>query len=200
MKKTIFALALSTFALSATASATNWYAEGNLGYSKVKTSGLAYSELNDSAFTPSVAVGYRLNDLRFALDYTHYGKASDSYVVNADDSVISNNFDLKIQSVGFSALYDIDLGSSLKPYVGVRLALNKIKENSNYTEVSTGYTERGSESESYTKVGYGAVLGATYDLTPNWAVNANIEYNRLGKVDDVKINQYGTKIGVRYSF
>lgn len=200
MKKTIFALALSTFALSATASATNWYAEGNLGYSKVKTSGLAYSEVNDSMFTPSVAAGYRLNDLRFALDYTHYGKVSDSYVVNTGDSVISNNFDLKIQSVGFSALYDIDLGSSLKPYVGVRLALNKIKENSNYTEVSTGYTERGSESDSYTKVGYGAVLGATYDLTPNWAVNANVEYNHLGKVEDVKINQYGTKIGVRYSF
>ncbi|EJS84624.1 opacity family porin, partial [Pasteurella multocida] len=27
-----------------------------------------------------------------------------------------------------------------------------------------------------------------------------IEYNRLGKIDGVKVNQYGAKVGLRYDF
>ncbi|MGL4051313.1 opacity family porin, partial [Pasteurella multocida] len=34
----------------------------------------------------------------------------------------------------------------------------------------------------------------------NVSLNAGIEYNRLGKIDGVKVNQYGAKVGLRYDF
>ena len=55
-------------------------------------------------------------------------------------------------------------------------------------------------SESSTKFGYGALLGASYDLMPNLAADAAVEYNILGKEDGVTVKQYGVKAGLRYTF
>lgn len=99
-----------------------------------------------------------------------------------------------------AAYYDINLNSNIKPYVGARIATNYVKLDETNVETTAVSTERESISESSTKVGYGAVVGATYNFAPKWDLNAALEYNRVAKVDDVKINQYGAKVGVRYSF
>src|SRR5699024_12248846 len=75
MKK-LLVVALGALALASTAQA-EWYVQGNLGYSKIKTSGLEDGELNKSKVTPSVAVGYKLGDIRLAVDYTYYGNVDD---------------------------------------------------------------------------------------------------------------------------
>ncbi|WP_273395897.1 opacity family porin [Actinobacillus porcinus] len=199
MKKTALAIVLGVLTFSTAASA-NWYVEGDVGYSKVKTSGLAVKEINDSSFSPSVAVGYKINDWRFALDYTHYGKADQSYTYIEQDSTTVGNEELNVYGFGVAAYYDFNLQSAIKPYVGARVATNYVKlEGSSVERTSTGIS-RTSDSDSATKLGYGAVVGATYNFAPKWDLNAALEYNHLGKVEDVKINQYGAKVGVRYSF
>lgn len=55
-------------------------------------------------------------------------------------------------------------------------------------------------TETSTKFGYGALVGASYDLMPNLALDVAAEYNILGKFDDVKVKQYGVKAGLRYTF
>ena len=199
MKKTALAIVLGALAFSTTASA-NWYVEGNLGYSKLKTSGLAVEEFNDSTFSPSLAVGYKINDWRFAVDYTYYGKADQSYSVTYSGGSVNGDAELKAYGLGVSAYYDFDLHSALKPYVGVRLATNYIKADENFVETAGSARYSDSASESKTKLGYGAVIGATYNFAPHWDLNVAAEYNRLGKVEDVKINQYGAKVGIRYTF
>ncbi|HII3688335.1 TPA: opacity family porin [Pasteurella multocida] len=67
MKKSVFVLALGTLC-AATASA-NFYVQGDLGYSKLK-----FEDVSKSKFSPSLAVGYKFDDFRLALDYSHYGK------------------------------------------------------------------------------------------------------------------------------
>lgn len=199
MKKTALAVILGALTFSTVASA-NWYVEGNLGYSKLKTSGLAVKEFNDSSFSPSLAVGYKINDWRFALDYTHYGKTDQNYTYIEQDSTTVSNEELKVYGFGLAAYYDFDLQSAIKPYVGARIATNYIKLDVSSVETSANGIDRNSESDSSTKLGYGAVVGISYNFAPKWDLNAALEYNRLGKVEDVKINQYGAKVGVRYSF
>lgn len=196
MKKTALAILLGALTFSTIASA-NWYAEGNLGYSKLKTSG-DVDKLSDSSFSPSIAIGYKINDWRFAVDYTYYGKMDEQvYSFTLGSYHAHRNDKIKAYGLGFSAYYDFDLNSALKPYVGVRIASNHVKWEDNY-EDTAGQTEYDSDSE--TKFGYGAVIGATYNLAPHWDLNVAAEYNRIAKFENAKINQYGAKAGIRYTF
>ncbi|OBX00161.1 opacity family porin [Gallibacterium genomosp. 1] len=202
MKK-LLVVALGALALASTAQA-EWYVQGNLGYSKIKTSGLEDGNLNKSKATPSVAIGYKLGDIRLALDYSHYGNINDHYRLYDANGYTEGKNEFKIHGVGFSALYDIDLQSNIKPYVGVRVASNKVKSSSSsvYKQNNGGtYNQVEKDaSESSTKFGYGALVGASYDLMPNLALDVAAEYNILGKFDDVKVKQYGVKAGLRYTF
>ena len=206
MKKSLLALAIGALAVASTANA-NWYVQGDLGYSKIKASG--DSDFNKNKFTPSVAVGYKLGNTRFALDYTYYGKFTESSEGMVETGNAAGNHivlkgtdrdELKINSFGFSAIYDIDLNSEFVPYVGARLSYNTFKLDNNFyaTNGATSYRESNSAKEH--KFGYGVLAGVSYNFAPNWAVNGGVEYNRLGKFDDVKVNQYGAKVGIRYEF
>lgn len=199
MKK-LLVVALGALALASTAQA-EWYVQGNLGYSKIKTSGLEDGgKISDKTFTPSVAVGYKMADWRVAVDYTDYGKAKDSYHYVEEDGYESGKVDLKARGVGIAAIYDIDLNSAITPYVGARLALNKIKITDHITEKKRDSIENTIERDTSTKLSYGALLGASYDLMPNLAADAAVEYNILGKEDGVTVKQYGVKAGLRYTF
>ncbi|MFC0308873.1 opacity family porin [Gallibacterium trehalosifermentans] len=190
MKK-LFVIALGALAVASVASA-EVYVQGNLGYSKLKTTGLDYSDFNKSNLQPSVAVGYKMGDWRAALDYTHYGKASSSY----QDDDVKGQAKLKAQGVGLSAIYDIDVNSVVKPYVGARVSINSVKITDTYVKNNVNYHV----TESATKLGYGAMVGANYGLAPNLDLDAALEYNRLGNFEGVKLNQYGLKVGLKYSF
>ncbi|OOF58749.1 opacity family porin [Rodentibacter myodis] len=195
MKKSLLALAIGALAVASTANA-GWYVQGDLGYSKVKSSGGDIGDFNKSKFTPSLAVGYKYGNWRFALDYTNYGKIEESY---ADQNEVSTE-KLKTYGLGLSAIYDIELNSPFKPYVGVRLSQNFFDDKYDSSTMENGAIVREHISEKENKFGYGVLAGVSYNFSPNWAVNGGIEYNRLGKFDDVKINQYGAKVGIRYEF
>ncbi|WP_439257088.1 opacity family porin [Lonepinella sp. BR2271] len=186
MKKTTLAIMIGAFAFATSASASNWYVQGDLGYSKTKFT--SYSSLNDSKFEPGFSLGYDFGDFRLAADYTHHGKFSGN-VNSANGSVPAS---AKIYGVGVSAFYDINLNNDIKPYVGVRVASNIVKYDQGKNGVLVSSTEA--------KLGYGAIVGAQYKLDTNWAVNGGIEYNRLGSYEDTNVNNYGAKVGIRYSF
>ncbi|EIJ67811.1 MULTISPECIES: opacity family porin [Pasteurellaceae] len=177
MKKTLLAI-ISALAIVSTAQA-NIYVEGNAGMSKIKS-----GDVSKSRFTPSVAVGYDTGDFRYAIDYTHYGKS------NAGDSHV------KTQGIGASAIYDIEVGSPVKPYVGVRVSANNIDAKE---EKSSHNLHTIRQTDSY-KLGYGAMAGVQYKVAKDVSLNGGIEYNRLGRANEHNINQYGAKAGIRYDF
>ncbi|MCW9719096.1 opacity family porin [Avibacterium sp. 21-599] len=198
MKK-LLAVAMSALAISSAANA-NWYVQGDLGYSKAKFTG-GFNELNMSKVAPSVSIGYKINELRFALDYTYYGKKNYSYYIqeNATDYEKGNG-SIKAQGFGFSALYDFNLDIPLKPYIGARLSLNKVKLNETSVEVNSNGHFTGFDNESHTKFGYGVLAGASYQITDNLALDAGVQLQRLASFENTKVNQYGLKVGLRYEF
>ncbi|MGC7560159.1 opacity family porin [Pasteurella sp. PK-2025] len=184
MKKSLLVLAMGTL-FAATASA-NFYVQGDLGLSQNKFS--HYSELNKTKFEPRLSFGYDFGALRLAADYTKYSNLSG----NAKFKNVNEHVSVKAHGIGFSAFYDINVNSALTPYIGVRLSSNSfdIKNSGEtfYRHVKT------------TKLGYGAIVGAQYELTSNVSLNANLEYNNLGYFGDTRVSQYGAKVGLRYEF
>ncbi|TDQ57882.1 opacity protein-like surface antigen [Mesocricetibacter intestinalis] len=181
MKKTTLAVLLGTLAVATSANAF-WYAQGDLGYSKTKFS--AYSALDDSKFDPRISIGYDFGGWRLAADYTHQGKF--------EGREQREHISAKIYGIGFSGIYDFNMNSAFKPYAGIRIA-NNIFDIENR---GRGYFN----SKTENKFGYGVLAGVQYPLTQNWSLNGNVEYNRLGKFEDTKVNQYGAKVGIRYDF
>lgn len=181
MKKTALVVALGALTL-ATSVQANWYVQGDLGYSKVKFS--AYSVLDETKKDPRISLGYDLGTFRLAMDYTHYGKFEG---VDKGDRISAKSYGL-----GFSGLYDFATTSTLKPYAGVRLTQNVFKVENSRSGRFVDHTEN--------KFGYGVIAGAQYEFAPKWSLNGGVEYNRLGKFEDTRVNQYGAKVGVRFDF
>ena len=181
MKKTVLTMIFAGLTVAATANA-NWYAQGDLALSNTKFS--EYSSLDDTKFHPRFSIGYDMGNLRLAADYTHHGKFS----ANEKGKYISS----KIYGLGFSAIYDFSVSSPFKPYAGVRVAQNVFK----IEHTRPGYFSDNTDN----KLGYGVIAGAQYQFAPRWLLNGGVEYNRLGKFDDTKVNHYGLNIGVRFNF
>ncbi|HBO37630.1 MAG TPA: porin [Pasteurellaceae bacterium] len=196
MKKTLLAVAIGALAITSTASA-NWYVQGDLGYSKIKASGMDDLDFKDNVFDQRISAGYDFGNIRLALDYSHIGKAKDSYTVYRGMAwEASGSTSVETNAFGVSAFYDFDLKSALTPYIGIRLSENRLKFEDNWADNSGSFNY----SESKTKFGYGVLAGVQYNLADNLLLNAGIEYNHLGKIEDVKVHQYSAKVGLRYSF
>lgn len=179
MKKSLLVAMGTLFAATASA---NFYVQGDLGVSKNKFS--SYSELGSTKFEPRISLGYDFGALRLAADYTHYG--------NFSERVLSESISAKAYGLGFSAFYDFDVDSVVKPYVGARLASNLF----DITNTGPNFVH----TQKTAKLGYGVNAGVTFGLTSNLALNTNVEYNRLGHFSDTKVSQYGAKVGLRYEF
>ncbi|MGC6359491.1 opacity family porin [Bisgaard Taxon 45] len=204
MKKSLLVLAIGALC-SLTASA-NFYVQGDLGTSKIKWS-FDDGKVNKSGFSPSLAVGYKFTDFRLALDYTRYSAIKYGYDNEEEfhKVFVSANGKVRTDAFGLSAIYDINLNSPLTPYVGARIAANRVSLKENGTEKhvkddSSSTIIKTSEDTRKTKMGYGVLAGVSYKLTDSLAANVGVEYNYLGKFDETKLRQYGAKLGLRYEF
>lgn len=196
MKKLLLATLLAGTSTFAMANVSDLYVQGNIGVSKLETKadGEKYKDSNTGF---AVVVGKDLGNVRYALDYTLYGKIKDhdSWEGGYD------NLEFKAHSVGVSAVYDFQAVSGFTPYAGVRAGVNQFKLDWNGQDTAIdGTIESDSGSIKKTKVGAGVLAGVQYAINPQLALDAGVEYNYLGKVEDTKFNQYGAKVGLRYNF
>lgn len=202
MKKIVLATAIA--ALSTAASA-QYYVQGDVGYSKLEAK-VDDLKIKDNATSYSIAAGKDLGNIRYQADYTNFGKLEES---GSDGVAGTAGYDqwtatVKAQSIGLSAIYDFQTVSGFTPYVGVRVGINQLKEEDRGTSTTVFnnqlVTEAYSDDYKETKVGAGVLAGVQYAINPQLAVDVAAEYNHLGKVDDIKFNQYGAKVGLRYNF
>ena len=194
MKKILATLvALSLPAVALADEHRGFYIQGDAGHASVK--GKAYGEsVTAKGFSPRLSGGYDFGDFRVAADYTHYKSHKESGRISS-----STNYDAKakFQSFGVSAIYDFDLNSPVKPYVGARLGLNRISYSDDFRG-TTGYHE--TESFRKTKAGVGVMAGVGYDITQNVALDAGYRYNHWGKFDGLKVHSHEVSAGVRVKF
>ena len=197
MKKTLFALILSSLAFSATASP---YVQADLGYSNIELDAGAGANFDDNVFSQRISVGYGFERFRVAADYTNFGKIKLSERAGNEYADLS----VKFKSIGLSAFYDFKSDGAIAfgpanefiPYVGLRLSNTRAKGTITYLDY-TGYV---SETESRSDTGFGGMIGGQYFMTENFGVNVGVEYSRLFSKEGVNVDQYGAKVGVRYSF
>lgn len=182
IKKFLLAVTLAVTSAVSFAS-TGLYVQGDVVASKLeaKANGVT-SKKNKTGFR--VAVGKDTGNVRYEVDYTHFGKLK--------GQTGSTSASVEHQGLGLSAIYDFDTKTALTPYVGARLGLNHLKTKLNSPTLS------GSTSD--TKVGAGVLGGVQYNINNQFAVNAGVEYNFFGEFENIKFNQYGASVGVRYNF
>lgn len=209
MKKLVLATLLASSSTLAMAGAFDGlYAQGNVGLSKLEIK-IDDEKIKDNNTGYSVALGKDLGAIRYQVDYTDFGKYTETGS-DGDLSIVGNDewtATLKAQSLGASAIYDFKpVFGGLTPYAGLRLGINQLKaEDKGRASTIDATTNQQTlisyyESEKKTKVGVGVLAGVQYAFNPKLALDAGVEYHHLGKVEDWKFNQYGVKVGLRYNF
>ena len=192
MKKVLTALvALSISTVALADDSRGFYIQGDVGHSTLKTNDEG-GKTSAKGFSPRLSAGYDFGDFRVAADYTHYKTRKDheqgpSYTLDSK---------IKLQSVGVSAIYDFDLNSPVKPYVGARVGLNRFSYDDD--DRREGY--HATETFRKTKTGLGVMTGVGYDITQNVALDAGYRYNHWGNFDGIKVHTHEVSAGVRVKF
>ncbi|SSY70786.1 opacity family porin [Alysiella crassa] len=173
---------------------TGSYVQGDLGLAYMKADTVKHDNVgralkdsyNDSKLMPRVSVGYDFGDWRVAGDYTHYG--------TIDESNGASKSETKVSGAGLAAIYDFNtaLPVPVTPYVGARLSVNKVKQE---TTVANG-TTLSTHKDSSTKVSPGLLAGVNYKLDRNFTVDMGYRYNHLDS--DVQVHE--AAVGLRYTF
>lgn len=179
-------MGLGLFAASANAvDLENWYVQGNLGYANFDVDDSAGLNADrDGTYNVRLSAGYDFGLFRVAGDYTHYGKAKGDITYGG----VKGDYSLKTDSLGLTGFYDFTGTPNFTPYVGARVAFNKTKFKANVGTFSA--------SDSDKTFGVGALAGFQYKLTPELALDANIE----GDIVTSDVTQYGAAVGLRYDF
>ncbi len=192
MKKVLATLvALSLPAIALADDNRGFYVQGDVGHSTLKTNDEG-GKTSSKGFSPRLSAGYDFGDFRVAADYTHYKTWKD----HEQDSSHTLDSKIKLQSVGVSAIYDFDLNSPVKPYVGARVGLNRFSYDDDHRSVNVHETE----SIRKTKTGLGVMTGVGYDITQNIALDAGYRYNHWGNFDGMKVHTHEVSAGVRVKF
>lgn len=189
LKAALFALLGSVSAAALADGVTGFYVQGDIGLSNLR----AKTELKDfnsakdlknsykeSSLLPRVSIGHDFGNFRVAGDYTHYKKA--------DSAAGPVKSETKTQGIGVSAMYEIPLASVVQPYVGARLAVNKVKQDTSAPGMSSKTSE--------TKLSPGLMAGVGYQVDRNISVDAGYRYNHF----DNKLKSHEATVGLRYTF
>lgn len=198
-KKLLSKMVLAVLGMSAAQVAladeiTGSYVQGDLGLAYMKAETVKHNSVssalkdsyNDSKLMPRVSVGYDFGDWRVAGDYTHYGTIDESNGVSKSET--------KVSGAGLSAIYDFNtsLPVPVTPYVGARVSLNKVKQETTVADNAALTTH----NHSSTKVSTGVLAGVNYKLDRNFTVDVGYRYNHL----DSNVQVHEAAAGLRYTF
>lgn len=202
-------------AMSVLSANANLYVQGNVGRSgldankdPVMTIARDVDVLEvikkDKAPNFRVAVGNDTGTFRYAGDFTYFGSVG----TELKHEFGKDSTDLHIASVGGSIIADIAKNDSVPvvPYVGARVGINRFQGE----DVMVGSAETVTKKVNKTTFGAGLVAGVQYHINSAFAVDAGVEYNRLGQIDvkddrgnklgEIKPVQKGFNVGVKYHF
>ncbi|QOG39894.1 outer membrane beta-barrel protein [Neisseria gonorrhoeae] len=126
-----------------------------------------------------------------------------------------------VSSLGLSAVYDFKLNDKFKPYIGARVAYGHVRHSIDSTKKITGtltaypnapdaaptvypdgHTQKNThqESDSIRRVGFGAMAGVGFDITPNLTLDAGYRYHNWGRLENTRFKTHEASLGVRYRF
>ncbi len=187
-----------------------WMTQFDLGYSELTFSVNGFERTEDGVGAKVLVSKELPSNFRYGFDYSYFGDLTntqdytvrDSYYYTYRDIAVRDEYNLAVHSVGVNAFYDFKNQSNVTPYVGARVGVNFL----NFDKERCASTWVGNKacyelySDTETKVGVGGVLGVAYRTSPTMQWTVSGEYNYIGKVEEVKVDQFGAHIGARMSF
>lgn len=194
MIKKILLAVTATVTSTVSFASTGLYVQGDVLVSKLEAKESS-TKFKKNIGAPRIAIGKDTGNIRYQADYTYLGQLKNTVA----DSNFTHDAKLQAHSAGVSAIYDVDTKTALTPYVGVRAGINVLDLDVKQTSTNLN----ASSEQRKTQLGVGILGGAQYNINSKFAVNAGLEYNYLGKLDNVegtKVDQYGANIGARYNF
>lgn len=185
-----------------------WTTQFDLGYSELTFSRGDFERTEDGVGAKVLFSKELPSNFRYGFDYSYFGDLTNVERYQAyntfyrRDVDVRDEFNLAVHSVGVNVFYDFKNQSKLTPYVGVRGGVNLLKYDEERCVTvwsgNSGCTELYSDSE--TKAGVGGVLGVAYRTSPTMQWTVSGEYNYIGKIEEIKVDQYGINLGARMSF
>jgi opacity protein-like surface antigen len=204
--------------------AGGWYLRGDIGYKVYRDPDLKYGTIDfydesiDNTFMVGAGVGYKFNNhfrADFTIDYefpaTVDAKGPCSPCVAPGYSV--ERADLDVWTFMLNGYVDIGTWYNITPYVGAGLGASYVSANDiNFRnpDGTTGTYPSGSKWN----LAWALMAGASYDLTPNWSLDAGYRYLNIGsgrsgtfttagqtshiKYEDLSAHEF--RLGARYTF
>ncbi|WP_225577387.1 opacity family porin [Neisseria gonorrhoeae] len=126
-----------------------------------------------------------------------------------------------VSSLGLSAVYDFKLNDKFKPYIGMRVAYGHVRHGIDSTKKTTGtltaypsaagaaptvypdgHPQKNTyhESDSIRRVGFGAMAGVGFDITPKLTLDAGYRYHYWGRLENTRFKTHEASLGMRYRF
>lgn len=188
------------FSASAEAAQISPYVSGKLSYDfnrvKVKTGtpvGIARGKVNKDLIGTHFAVGAAMGYLRGELELNN------SNAIKAHDGPARVN--LKKYSVMANVYYDYLTCTPWTPYVGAGLGYAWLKDVWHLEDIKI-------KDKSTYNLAWQIMAGVTYDLNPNWKLDAGYRYADLGRVrknygdvvSKTSLRDHEIMFGVRYTF
>ncbi|QOG47525.1 outer membrane beta-barrel protein [Neisseria gonorrhoeae] len=126
-----------------------------------------------------------------------------------------------VSSLGLSTVYDFKVNDKFKPYIGVRVAYGHVRHGIDSTKkikntltaypsgagteptiYPDGHPQKNAhhESDSIRRVGFGAMAGVGFDITPNLTLDAGYRYHNWGRLENTRFKTHEASLGMRYRF
>lgn len=179
LKKILLGTVASAFALSAFVSPAKAQDPcGDRPYMAVRAGlSMINNHVDKNTWNASIAAGMQLNQFRTELEYIYRDG------VEGRHKGIKHKIDS--MSLLLNGYYDIQMGSSLHPFVNLSIGASRLE-----------LKEVGAGSNTDTKFSWGGGVGVGYDITQNVTFDLGYRFLNLGK--EIKSNEfYG---GLRFAF
>ncbi|HFA7635244.1 TPA: outer membrane beta-barrel protein, partial [Neisseria gonorrhoeae] len=124
-----------------------------------------------------------------------------------------------VSSLGLSAVYDFRPNDKFKPYIGVRVAYGHVRHSIDSTKKTIEVTtiphdpnatptiyrvpktqDAHQESDSISRLGFGAMAGVGIDVAPGLTLDAGYRYHNWGRLENTRFKTHEASLGMRYRF
>lgn len=200
-----------------------WYLRGDIGYKIYDTPDIKYGTLDfydedmDGTFMIGAGVGYKFNNYfrtDFTIDYEFPAEASSKAFCGTCGSNYSiEKADLDVWTFMLNGYVDIGTWHKITPYVGAGIGASYVTSK-NITFDNGGGVTGTYEGGSKWNFAWALMAGASYDITPNLALDAGYRYLNIGdgqsasfstggqtaRIEYEDLSAHEFRLGARYTF
>ncbi|TYC52050.1 porin family protein [Rhodobacterales bacterium] len=202
-----------------------WYLRGDIGYKIYSAPEMKYGTLDfyddemDGTFMIGAGVGYKFNNhfrTDFTIDYefpAEFSSKGDCTSTCGAPGYSIEKADIDVWTFMLNGYVDIGTWNRITPYVGAGLGASYVS-TSNITFQNPDGSTGSYDSDGNWNFAWALMAGASYDITPNLALDAGYRYLNIGdgrskqfstagqtsRIEYEDLSAHEFRLGARYTF